>query len=62
MSVSLKSHPRVDDWIRLDTPQRVTVRTGKVEIGQRINTALIMTAAAELSIDPSRIQLARDHG
>ena len=57
MSASLKSHPRVDDWIRLDTAQVVTVRTGKVEIGQRINTALIMTAAAELSIDPARIRL-----
>ena len=57
MSASLKTYPRVDDWIRLDTPQRVTLRSGKVEIGQRINTALIMTAAAELSIDPSRILL-----
>lgn len=57
MSASLKSHPRVDDWIRLDTAQVVTVRTGKVEIGQRINTALIMTAAAELSVDPVRIRL-----
>ncbi|MFT5174923.1 MAG: nicotinate dehydrogenase subunit B, partial [Gammaproteobacteria bacterium] len=57
MSASLKTYPRVDDWIRLDTPQRVTLRSGKVEIGQRINTALIMTAAAELSIDPSRIQV-----
>jgi nicotinate dehydrogenase subunit B len=57
MSASLKSHPRLDDWIRLDTAQVVTVRTGKVEIGQRINTALIMTAAAELSLDPARIQL-----
>jgi nicotinate dehydrogenase subunit B len=57
VSAGLVTHPRVDDWIRRDTPQRITVRTGKVEIGQGINTALIMTAAAELSVDPAFIQL-----
>lgn len=57
MSASLKTHPRLDDWIRLDVPGYVTLRTGKVEIGQRINTALLMSAAAELSIAADRLVL-----
>ncbi len=59
MSVSenLRLHPRVDDWLRLAENGRVIVRTGKVDIGQRISTALALIAAEELDVDFSRIEV-----
>ena len=57
-SPSLEQHPRVEHWLALDAPGRVTVRSGKVEIGQRISTAIAAIAAAELHVSARRIRLA----
>ena len=58
-SVSLERHPRLDSWIEIGTDGRILLRTGKVDIGQRISTALAMIAAEELDVDPSMIDVVR---
>ncbi len=57
-SSSLEEHPAVDDWIRLDADGHVTVLSGKVELGQRISTAVAAIAAAELRVVPERVRVA----
>jgi CO/xanthine dehydrogenase Mo-binding subunit len=53
----LKENPRLDQWIRFETPGRVTVSTGRVEIGQGVLTAMMQIAADELDVSPDRIDL-----
>ena len=47
---SLARNPDLDSWIRIGADGRVTVMTGKVEIGQGIKTALVQIAADELDV------------
>ncbi|MBK4736929.1 xanthine dehydrogenase family protein molybdopterin-binding subunit [Noviherbaspirillum sp. DKR-6] len=54
---SLKKTPHLDSWIRIDADNRITVFTGKAELGQGIKTALIQLAADELMVPPQRIAL-----
>lgn len=54
---SLEQAPMLDAWIRVGADGRITVFTGKAELGQGIRTALTQVAAEELVVDPSRIQL-----
>lgn len=54
---SLRSAPSIDSWIRIDAAGKITVMTGKVEIGQGIKTALIQVAAEELAVPPATITL-----
>ncbi|HJU15932.1 MAG TPA: molybdopterin cofactor-binding domain-containing protein [Stellaceae bacterium] len=49
--------PMLDSWIRIGADGKVTVLTGKAELGQGIMTALIQVAAEELRVDPDRIVL-----
>src|SRR6185436_4460705 len=42
---------------RVGADGRITVFTGKAELGQGIKTALIQVAAEELVVEPSRIEL-----
>lgn len=53
---SLQAYPNVDDWLVIGDG-RVTVRTGKVDIGQRISTALALIAAEELDVGFDRIDV-----
>jgi CO/xanthine dehydrogenase Mo-binding subunit len=53
----LADNPRLDQWVAFPGPRQVTVRTGKVEIGQGVLTALRQIAAEELDIAPERISL-----
>ena len=55
---SLDNSPDLDDWVAIEAPGRVRIRTGKVDIGQRISTALAMIAAEELDVDYGRIDIA----
>ncbi len=48
---------RVDSWIRLDAEGKVTVLTGKMELGQGIRTALIQIAADELDVDMETVSI-----
>lgn len=54
---SLAREPWLDAWIRVGADNRVSVFTGKVELGQGIKTALLQVAAHELRIDPGRLVL-----
>src|SRR5437868_9050559 len=53
----LNTTPFLDSWIRVDADGKITVLTGKAELGQGIKTALLQVAAEELGVDPSEITL-----
>ena len=53
----LKKAPYLDSWIRIDSDGKVTVFTGKSELGQGIKTALRQVAAEELSVKFEDIDL-----
>jgi CO/xanthine dehydrogenase Mo-binding subunit len=52
---SLQRQPLLDGWIRIDADGKVTVFSGKAELGQGIKTALLQVAAEELMVKPQRI-------
>lgn len=52
---SLKTNPYLDSWIKIDRTGKVTVYTGKVELGTGVRTALLQIAAEELDMAPSLI-------
>ena len=54
---SLARNPRLDRWVEVRADGTVAVRTGKVEIGQGIVTALAQIAADELDVDFARIRM-----
>ncbi|MCW4115069.1 molybdopterin-dependent oxidoreductase [Aurantimonas sp. MSK8Z-1] len=47
---SLAKTPKLDAWIRVAADGKVTVFTGKAELGQGIKTALMQVAAEELEV------------
>src|SRR6516164_7300397 len=53
----LAGNPRLDQWVGFPAPGRVTVSTGRVEIGQGVLTAMLQIAAEELEVTPARILL-----
>ena len=55
---SLQANPALDDWLAFGPGETVTVRSGKVDIGQRISTAVALLVADELDIDPGRVEIA----
>jgi CO/xanthine dehydrogenase Mo-binding subunit len=52
---SLQKQPLLDGWIRIAADGKVTVFSGKAELGQGIKTALLQVAAEELMVKPQRI-------
>ncbi|HUF81781.1 MAG TPA: molybdopterin cofactor-binding domain-containing protein, partial [Burkholderiales bacterium] len=54
---TLAANPRLDRWVSVNGDGTVTVRTGKVEIGQGIVSAMAQVAAEELDVDYSRIRM-----
>lgn len=52
---TLAGNPRLDTWVTFLPNGRVEVRSGKVELGQGIATAVAQIAADELDVDLSRI-------
>jgi nicotinate dehydrogenase subunit B len=54
---SLKSTPMLDAWIKIDADGRVTVFTGKAELGTGIRTAFLQIAAEQLDVAPGSITL-----
>ncbi len=52
-----ETYPELESWIRVGDDGRITVFTGKAELGQGLKTALIQIAADELCVAPSAIQL-----
>jgi CO/xanthine dehydrogenase Mo-binding subunit len=55
LSGSFEKTPGLDQWLCIHADGRITMRTGKVELGQKIITALAVIAAEELDVDPGRI-------
>jgi nicotinate dehydrogenase subunit B len=53
---SLQQNPNLRDWIQFEA-DAVIVRTGKVELGQGITTAIALIAADELDIPLARIRV-----
>ena len=56
---SVSAHPSVDEWISIATDGRITMHSGKVDIGQKISTAVAMIAAEELGVPFDRIDVAQ---
>ena len=54
---TLEANPRLGDWLRIGADGTVEVRSGKVELGQGVLTALAQMAAEELDVDVGRIQM-----
>lgn len=57
LPASLVDNPRLDQWVAFPSAGRITVRTGKVEIGQGVLTAMLQIAAEELDVGTERITL-----
>jgi len=54
---AIQRTPALDDWIAFNDDGSITVRTGKVELGQGIVTAIAMIAAEELDVGIDRIRV-----
>src|SRR3954470_25010320 len=54
---SLAVFPRLADWVTIERTGIVSVRTGKVEIGQGIITALAQIVADELDVIIGRVRI-----
>jgi nicotinate dehydrogenase subunit B len=54
---SLQRNRSLDRWLSVDSAGTITIRTGKVELGQGILTALVIIAADELDVHPIRIRI-----
>jgi CO/xanthine dehydrogenase Mo-binding subunit len=54
---SLAANPRLGDWLRILPRGVVEVRSGKVELGQGVLTALAQVAAEELDVDVARVRM-----
>lgn len=54
---SLATAAELDAWIRINPDSTATVFTGKVEIGQGIQTALAQIAAEELDLNLDRVEM-----
>ena len=57
-SPSLDKNPQLDQWLSIHADGTMTLRSGKVELGQHIRTALALIAAEELDVDVARIKVA----
>jgi CO/xanthine dehydrogenase Mo-binding subunit len=54
---SLQANPRLGDWLSILPSGVVEVRSGKVELGQGVLTALAQIAAEELDVDVARVRM-----
>ena len=56
-SPSLAANPVLGHWVRIRPDGIVEVRSGKVELGQGVLTALAQIAAEELGVDVARVRM-----
>jgi CO/xanthine dehydrogenase Mo-binding subunit len=54
---ALAEHPALSQWVAFPAPGKVTILSGKVEIGQGVLTAMVQLAAEELDVVASRIAI-----
>jgi nicotinate dehydrogenase subunit B len=53
----LNDNPVLDRWVAFPAPGKVTINTGRVELGQGVLTAMQQVGADELDVDKSRITI-----
>ncbi|WP_431281274.1 molybdopterin cofactor-binding domain-containing protein [Humitalea sp. 24SJ18S-53] len=53
----LRANPRMEAWVRIAPDGRITVLTGRVELGQGVLTAMRQIAADELDVAPGSLTL-----
>ena len=58
LPASLAANPRIGSWVSIRAAGEVEVRSGKVELGQGVLTALAQIAAEELDVDVTRVRMA----
>ncbi len=51
----LNDNPNLDRWVDFPSPGKVTILTGRVELGQGVLTAMAQIAADELDVAMERI-------
>ena len=56
-SPSLRAHPDLDEWLRINDDGTIMIFSGKVELGQGLKTALAQIAADELDVALERIRV-----
>ena len=61
ISPSLDANPLISDWFVFHETGRVTLKSGKVEIGQGVLTALVPIAADELDLPPENFDVLSGH-
>lgn len=54
LPAALEQNPRLDDWVGVENG-KIVVRTGKVELGQGIKTAIAIIAAEELDLQVDQL-------
>jgi nicotinate dehydrogenase subunit B len=54
---SLSANPRLDQWLTVSPEGWVLVRSGKVELGQGVLTALAQIVGEELDVAPGRVRM-----
>jgi CO/xanthine dehydrogenase Mo-binding subunit len=54
---SLDDEPMLDAWIRIDAQGKITLFTGKAELGQGVKTSLVQVAAEELAVAAHSVEL-----
>ena len=52
---SVKDYNKVSDWLSFESPDKINISTGKVDIGQHISTTLAVICSRELEIDINSI-------
>ena len=57
LPAALRKAPLLSHWIIVEVDETIVVRTGKVEIGQGILTALAQVVAEELDVDLQRVRV-----
>jgi CO/xanthine dehydrogenase Mo-binding subunit len=54
---TLKDNPRLDRWVSFPSPGKVTVHTGRVELGQGVLTSMAQIGADELYVNIARVSV-----
>ena len=56
---SVKDYNKVSDWLSFETPDKILISSGKVDIGQHISTTLALISSRELEVDINSITVKR---
>lgn len=57
ISPSLQANPSLDQWVRIDRAETVTLFTGKAELGQGLVSAIARIGAEELAVSLERVRV-----